>query len=101
MVFIHLGKLWHLLAANIFDMWTAWVEGAALRQICQRRWAAGYTGAHTLIAELGQRIDQKLRIGMLRFGKNLLCGRLFNDLPGIHNADSVSDIGMYAHIMRN
>src|SRR5215216_1799419 len=101
MGFIQLGKGWHLLAAYIFDVRAARVEGTAVGQICQGRWAAGHTVAHTLIAELGQRVDQELRIGMRWLSKHLLCSRLFNDLSSIHDANPVSDVGMHTHIVRN
>ncbi len=101
MVFIEMGKVWHFLAAYFFDMRAARVERAAARQVCQGGWAAGHTVPHTLIAELGQRVDQELGIGMQRLGKDPLCGRLFNDLPGIHDANPVSDVGMHAHIVRD
>src|SRR5258707_12548550 len=98
MVFIEMGKVWHFLAAYFFDMRAARVERAAARQVCQGGWASGHTVALTLIAELGQRVDQELRIRMRWLGKDLLCGRLFNDLPGIHDAKPVSDVGKHAHI---
>src|SRR4051812_11020014 len=99
MVFIQLSKAWHLLAAYIFDVWAARVKRAATRQIRQGGRTAGHTGSNTFITELGQRINQKLGIGVNWLGKDLFCSRLFNDLPGVHNANSVSDVRMYAHIV--
>ena len=82
-------------------MRAARVEGAASRQVRQRGRAAGHAAAHILIAKLGQRVDQELGIRMQRLAKDLLGGRLFNDLPGIHDANPVSDVGMHAHIVRD
>src|SRR5688572_10825127 len=101
MIFIYLIKIWHLLATNVCDMRAARVERTAAGRVDQRWWAAGATITHTLIAELGQRVDQKPGIGMQRMCKDPLCGRFFNNLTGIHDANPVSDVGMYAHIVRD
>src|SRR5579862_7665954 len=98
---IHLRKGWHLLEANLSYMRAAWVEGAALRQVCEGGRTAGNTVAFAFIAELGQRVDQKLGIGMQRLGENLLCGCLFNDLPSVHDANPIRDVGMHSHIVCN
>ena len=38
---------------------------------------------------------------MQRISKDLLRCPLFDDLPGIHDTDPVSDVGVHAHIVRD
>jgi len=96
MVFIDLLKARHFLMAYGLDMRATGVEGTTVWYIGQRGRAAGHTFADTLIAELRQRVDQESGIGMQRFGKNLLGGSFFNDLPRIHDTNPVGDVGVYA-----
>ena len=51
------------------------MEGAAGRQAQQRRRKAGNALEDALVVEVGQAVDQRLRIGMLGIGEHLADGR--------------------------
>src|SRR5512136_2944900 len=71
-VFHRIREVRHLPTAYVHDLRATRVEGAAVRQFRQRRRAAGHAAAQMLVAELGQRIDQELGIGVHRLAENPL-----------------------------
>ena len=101
MILSGIAETRHLLRANVPCVRAARVEGATGRQIGQRRRAAWDTGTRGFIAELGQRVDQELCVGVQGLVKDLLSRCLFNNLPGVHDANPVNDVGVDSHIVRD
>ena len=47
----------------------------------------------------GNATDQSPCVGMLRSGENIFCETFFDDLPCIHDGDTVRDTGDHAQIV--
>jgi hypothetical protein len=92
-------KPWRLAPAYFDRLGASWVEGATAGLIDQRWRAARNALTRRFISKSRQRVDQMLCVGMEWVVKDLLGGGLFDDFPGVHDADAIGDISLDAHIV--
>ncbi len=74
----------------------AWAETATLGRVDGARRLAGQLDGSVVVGELGvgdgDRVDQRLRVGMLRILDHLLRRSLLDDAAQIHDADAVRHV---------